>query len=177
MNSEIKFWEVLIWILSLAGAVVSTFWIIKTYTAKSYDYGEQVNLSTNLEFIIQSPTIALYQDHEDVNKYTSRKTYTSVYQLSNFDASKNNYYMVLNGNRIYDAVMDHGRVDCSLCATFLSTTGQDIITDNLTFTIDFNASSTVVTIETQGGINASNYWQSFFNAYGFDLRIYRVVNL
>lgn len=177
MKEKIKFWEVLIWVLAVGGAIISLFWIIRTYTARSYDYGEQEQLSTNLQFIIQSPTIALHQDPEDINKYTSVKTYTSVYQVSDFDASKNEYYMVLNGKRIYNAKMDYGRVDCSLIATFLSTTGEDIITDSLVFTIDFNNSSTVITIETQGGETAFHYWQSFFNASGFDLRIYKVVNL
>lgn len=148
--------------------------MVKTYTAKSYEYGEDVSVSSNLEFIIQSPTLALYQDTENTDRYYSQKEYTSVYQVSDFDASQNDYYFVLNGKKFYNVEMEYGHLKCSLNFTFVSTTNEDLFTDELIITIDFQSNTTDVLVETFGGANAFGYWQVYFNSNGFDMRVYKI---
>ena len=174
MNNEIKFWHWIIWVVTIVGAVVGSLWIIKTFTAESYEYGELEEVSTNLEFIIQSPTLVLYQDEANFNRYYSEKEYTSVYQVSDFNADDNQYYFELNKTKFYTVEMKAGLIKCSLNFTFLDTSGNEVCSDNLYISINFYDDSTVVLVESNGGSEASVYWQSYFNANGFDLRVYRI---
>lgn len=175
MNNDFKFWHWLIWTATIVGAVLSIFWLVKTYTAESYQYGELEETSSNLEFVIQSPTLVLYQDELNSDIYYNEKTYTSVYQISDFNADENKYYFELNKTRFYSVEMKAGLICCFLDFTFLDTSGNEICTDNLEITINFYDDSTIVLVESKGGYTASTYWQSYFNANGFDLRVYKIM--
>lgn len=172
MDKEIKFWHWIIWVVTIVGAILSSLWMIKTFTAESYEYGEIEEVSSNLEFIIQSPTLVLNQDELNSDRYYSEKEYTSVYQVTDFNADENEYYFELNKTRFYSVEMKAGYIKCSLDFTFLDTSGNEICTDKLEITINFYDDSTIVLVESLGGYTASSYWQSYFNANGFDLRVY-----
>ena len=166
--------EFIVWLLCLAGAVLSSFWIISTYTASSEVIGELQKTSENLVFIIQAETIVMTESNED-DKYSATRTFSSVYQVdSTFDAEKYDYEFKLNNRCFASAKFDNGLLECNLTSTFVNTKGQDILTDTLYITINFYSGSTVLDMYTLGGQTANAYWLSYFNSYGFDMRVYKI---
>jgi len=170
---KMKISEFIVWLLCLCGAVLSSFWIIDTYTATSEIVGELQKTSENLVFIIQTETMVMTQEED--NKFSTTKTFSSVYQVDNtFDAEANNYEFILNKRCFASSKFENGLLECNLETTFVNTDGTDLITDTLYITINFYSGSTVLEIYTLGGQTANAYWLSYFNSYGFDMRVYKI---
>lgn len=172
---SMKIKEFIVWLLCLIGAVLCSFWIIKTYTASNEVLGSLDRTSSNLVFIIQSKTAVMTQDSEDENKYSLTKEFASVYQVDkDFNADENQYEFILNKSCFASSDIKAGRVQCNLELTFLDADGSELITDTLYLTINFYSGSTVLEMYTLGGETANAYWLSYFNSYGFDMRVYQI---
>lgn len=172
-TGKVRIFEMVFWLALIMGAILSCFWLVQTFTARSYEYGQIETVSSNLKFVLQSPTFVMYPDLEDTTRYYSNKEYSSVFQIDkDFNADTKQYDLLLNGNYFPNVEMYAGHVECDLNFTFLDTKGQDLINDTLYITIDFHADTTNLSIETYGGQEAAGYWLTFFNSNGFDLRIY-----
>ncbi len=174
---EMKLPEFLIWLITLAVAVVCSFWVVRTYTADTIITGTPQSVSENLVFVIQSPTIVLTEDTSDTTHktYSVERSFSSVYQVDNtFDAEKYEYSFELNGRCFASSIFEYGEFKCELEMTFIGTNNQDLLTDTLTITIDFYSGSTLLKMTTTGGVQANSYWLSYFNSYGFDMRVYKV---
>ncbi len=167
--------EFIVWLLCLVGAVLSGFWIFRTYTADSEIIGNIQQTSSNLVFIIQSETVVMQQDQENTDKYYTSKKFSSVYQVdTTFDAEKYDYEFILNDRCFASTKFENGLLECNLETTFVNTNGQDLFTDTLYITINFYSGSTVLDMYTLGGATANAYWLSYFNSYGFDMRVYKL---
>jgi hypothetical protein len=173
MERDMTIKEFILWLLCLVGAVLACFWIITTYTATSELLGSLNSTSSNLVFCIQTQTVVMTQ--EDGDKYSTTKEFSSVYQVdSTFDADKNSYEFILNNTCFASTEMEAGKVSCDLTTTFLNTDGSDLFTDTLYISLDFYSDKTVLNIYTLGGQTANAYWLSYFNSYGFDMRVYNL---
>lgn len=176
---KISLWEIIVWCVVFVLSALSIFWIVDTFTARSYEYGEEQTISKNLKFILQSPTLILSpeMDEEDgsVIKYVSEKSFSSVFQVdSEFNADKNNYEFIFNGNYIPEIEMTAGYVAAELNYTFLGTQGQDLFSDTLYINLNFYSNETILKVETYGGQTAFTYWLSYFNTNGLDIRVYQI---
>lgn len=172
-NMKVK--EFIVWLLCLIGAVLSSFWIISTYTASNEILGNLNKTSNNLVFIIQCKTAVMTPDKEIQDKYSLKKEFISVYQVDkDFNADENEYEFVLNKTCFANCEMVAGKVSCNLEFTFLDTDGSELLTDTLYLTINFYDGSTVLEMFTLGGETANAYWLSYFNARGFDMRVYNL---
>ena len=165
-----KLGEYICWLIVVACSIFATIWLIQTYTAESYQYGTQTEVSSNLSFIIQLDTVTFTQENE---KFIFKKELTSAYQVdSNFDADKYNYTLLLNNNPLPNSKIYAGIAECNLPFTFLDAKGTALISDTLYFNIQFNRGSTTLEMYTLNA-NAVTYWTSYFNSYGLDIRIYK----
>ncbi len=130
--------EFIFWTICLAVAVVCSFWVIRTYTAKSVINGGAQEVSDNLVFIMQSPTIVMAKDSKDSNHYFAEREFSSVYQVDKtFDAEKFDYEFSLNGRHFASSVFEYGEFICTLDITFVGTNNKDLITDVLSISIKF----------------------------------------
>ena len=165
--------EFIFWLICVVGAVLCSFWIVDNFTASSEVLGSLNRTSSDLVFVIQTETIVMTKETDD--KYSISKEFSSVYQVNkDFDADKNEYEFVLNDLCFANTEIMAGQVKCDLTMTFLDTTGEDILTDTLYITINFYSGSTILDIHTLGGSQANAYWLSYFNSYGFDMRVYQI---
>lgn len=158
-------------ILVIVAGIFCGIWLYDKFTAKSYDYGSIKETSSNLVFYIDSPTVVL----TDIGngEYGIERKFSSVYQLDNtFDADKYNYIFELNDNMFPNTNIYAGRVECVLDLTFLDTAGNDIMTDTLYLTINFYNDSSELVLKTKK-VGSLNYWNSYFNGYGFKLKVYK----
>lgn len=175
--SKMNLFEFFLWLICLAVAVVCGFWVVRTYTADSIINGNLPSVSENLVFVIQSPTIVMTEDLEDPTHktYSVEKIFSSVYQVDKtFDAEKYEYSFELNGRCFASSKFEYGEFMCELETTFIGIKNEDLMTDTLTIVIDFYSGSTVLKMSTSGGLQANGYWLSYFNSYGFDMRVYNM---
>lgn len=173
-----KLSELLWWFVVFICTILAVTWIVTTFTATSYEYGTKQEISSDLKFIIQSPTLVLTQKQiEDGiysnDIYVSEKSFTSVFQVdSEFNATENEYEFEFNGSYIPEIEMSAGYVEANLNYTFLGTQGQELFTDILYITLNFYSNETILKVETHGGQTAAAYWLSYFNTNGLDIRVY-----
>ena len=162
--------EYLCWVLVVGLSIFAMIWLINTYSADSYEYGNQVTVSDNLSFIIQLDTINLEQQDD---KYSFSKDLTSAYQVdAEFDADKYNYTLLLNNNPLPNSKVYAGIAECNLPFTFLDARGEALMSDTLYFSVQFNMGSTLLEMYTYNA-EAVSYWESYFNAYGLEIRVYK----
>lgn len=158
-------------ILVIAVGVFCSFWLFDKLTAKSYDYGDIKETSSDLVFYIDSPTVVLTEQKN--GEYGVTKEFYQIYQVDNtFNADKYNYTFELNDNLFPTTNISAGKVECVLNLTFLDTTGADILTDTLYLTINFYSDSSELVIDIENDENVE-YWNSYFNSYGFMLKVYK----
>ena len=158
--------------LSIIFGVFSGFWLIDTFTAESYQYGDLSEVSSNLIFIIQTDTMLFANDSTKIEK-----EFESIYKVcSEFDAEKNQYKFTMNGNPVPNAKINNGQIALDMNVTFLNTDGTDKKSDILTVQIDFFSNKTKMLLETKDA-EAAAYWNTYFNSYGFDLRVYKLMEV
>lgn len=148
--------------------IFSGFWLWDTFTAESYEYGDLSEVSSNLVFIIQTETMVFPTGTTEI-----KKEFESIYQVyAEFDAEENDYSVTLNSNPIPNSKIENGTIEMNLDLTFLNPDGTDKFSDELLFKIEFFSNKTIMTIETLNS-DAVSFWNTYFNSYGFDLRVYK----
>ena len=158
--------------LSIILGVFSSFWLIDKFTAESYQYGDLSEVSSNLIFIIQTDTMLFVNDSTKIEK-----EFESIYQVcSEFDAEKHQYKFTMNGSPVANAKINNGQIAIDMDVTFLNTDGSDKKNDILTVRIDFFSNKTKLLLETKDA-EAVAYWNTYFNSYGFDLRVYKLMEV
>lgn len=172
---RMKLFERLLWCAFIVLAILSSLSLYYTYTNESYKRGDPSLVSSNLCFLLQSETLVLEQKSDNSAIYECEIEYASVYQVcSDFDANKNEYYMELNGY-LFSQSLVAGHAEGTLDFTFLGTQNEILLNDKLYMIIDFYSNRTNVYVYTEGGYEAFSYWLSYFNTYGFDLRVYEKI--
>ena len=163
--------EYFLWLVIIICSIFASAWLITKFTAKSYDYGEIKDVSSGLVFYIDTETMVLSQMED--NSYGIKKTFTQIYQVDNtFDADKYSYRFELNNNLFPNTEISAGHVSCEMDLTFLDTNGEDILSDTLFLTINFYSDSSELILKTNRE-EALKYWNSYFNSYGFTLKVYK----
>ena len=156
-------------LIIICGAFASA-WLIDTFTAESYQYGDTSQVSSNLIFIIATETMVFPGDNLKIEKH-----FESIYQVnSEFDTNKYTYEFTMNGEPVVNAQIKNGQIVIKMSTTFLDTTGEDILSDTLSVQLDFFSDKTRMILETQYK-EAVPYWNAYFNSYGFDLRVYKTI--
>lgn len=163
--------EYFLWLIVLICGVFASIWLVTKFTAKSYEYGDIKDVSSGLVFYIDSETVVLSELNDET--YGTKKIFSQIYQVDKtFDANKYNYRFELNNNLFPNTNINAGQIQCNLDLTFLSPEGEDILTDTLFLTINFYSNSSELIIMTKNR-DALNYWNTYFNSYGFVLKVYR----
>lgn len=166
----------IIWLVIIVCGAFACMWSVTNVFKRSYEYGQfQNNYSNNLKFNIYQSSLLLVEDKEQPNRYYYNTTFSSAYQVCpDYDATKKEYEMQLNGQIFATSTIEYGFADLNLNFTFLNTHGEELLTDTLYISLDFNFGSTELTVYTLGGSEALEYWNYYFDSIGFTLRVYEI---
>ena len=86
--------------------IFASLWLVDTFTAESYQYGDTGEVSSNLIFIISTETMIFPGDELKIEK-----EFESIYQVcSEFDTTKYSYEFTLNGSPVPNANIQNGQI-------------------------------------------------------------------
>lgn len=104
---------------------------------------------------------------DNFTNYTSITTYAN----QNFDGTKNNYQLFFNGRPLNNVSQTAGKLSGDLIIKFYDLDATVITMAELTFTVEYLASSTKVTITTHNQDNSISYLNAYLNINGAVLKV------
>lgn len=150
--------------------IYSTFGFITDLKAESYTIGnlELKNTYGQESFNYYTNTIVFNLDNDT---YICEQNLTKV---NDFDGNKNTYNVVLNDYYLINSSISNGSIYSVVLMDFYNSDGSINCNGTLNISIKFYSDKTNLTITTNTQ-NEADYFEKYFQDYGFRLNVYQVV--
>ena len=164
-----KWYSYLICCLLIVVGIFCSIELVNIFSVKSGEYGSVITFESknNYEEVSKFDFGTITFTIEDYTNYTSNSTFAPI----DFDGTKQDYLIFFNEQPLNNIVINAGRISGDLSIKFYDLDGEEIVTSQVNFVIEYSAGSTKVSVTTINKENSISYFNAYMQINGAVLKV------